>query len=417
MESSCDVIVIGAGLGGLRAARDLAALGHSVVVLEARDRVGGRGLSEELDGRVVELGGSWFTPEHHEVRAELARYGLTARDYPQQLHARWRTAGVVRRGLPVPWEDLPSFEHALARIAADAEAYRDGRYAGDGRSALDYIDDLQATPAVRDFLTGWWQLMGGAPPSAGAAVDAIASIAGHDFSGLITCLAHGPVEGWSRLAEAMAADCPVVELGAVVTTLDLADGVTCVTADGRSWSADAVVVAVPMNCLPDIACAPGWPEPVAEAAGANAGAAVKVMMLARGIDPHGIAVGAGHGLHWWYVDDEVDGAVRVTGFGWDDPTFDPTSRADVERALHAFFPEAELVAFAQHDWIGDERSRGTWLTAPAGRPDRIDSSRFAPFGCVAFAGADVAREAPGWFEGALRSGAAAATHVDALLRG
>ena len=417
MQRTCDAIVVGAGLGGLRAARDLAALGHSVVVLEARDRVGGRGLTEEIDGRVVELGGSWFTPEHHEVRAELARYGLTARDYPQQLHARWRTAGVVRRGLPVPWEDLPSFEHALARIAADADAYRVGSFADADLSALAYIDALDPTPAVRDFLAGWWQLMGGAPPAEGAIVDAIASIAGHGgLSGLVTCLAHGPAEGWSRLAEAMGADV-AVELDAAVTTLDLADGVTCTTADGRSWSADAVVIAVPINCLPDIACAPGWPEPVAEAAGANAGAAVKVVLLARGIEPHGIAVGAGHGLHWWYVDDEVDGAVRVTGFGWDDPAFDPTSRADVERALHAFFPEAELVAFAQHDWIADERSRGTWLTAPVGRVDLVDPSRFAPFGRVAFAGSDVAHEEAGWFEGALRSGAAAAAHVDALLRG
>ena len=73
MDASCDVLVIGAGLGGLRAARDLADLGHSVVVLEARDRVGGRGRTSTLDGRLVELGGSWFTPEHVQVKAELAR--------------------------------------------------------------------------------------------------------------------------------------------------------------------------------------------------------------------------------------------------------------------------------------------------------------------------------------------------------
>ena len=101
-----DVIVIGAGLAGLAAARDLAEAGLSVIVLEARDRVGGRGYSAELDGRLVELGGSWFTPDQERVRAELERYGEPIRDYPQSLHLRWRTAGVLRHGLPVPWDCL-----------------------------------------------------------------------------------------------------------------------------------------------------------------------------------------------------------------------------------------------------------------------------------------------------------------------
>jgi monoamine oxidase len=73
------------------------------------------------------------------------------------------------------------------------------------------------------------------------------------------------------------------------------------------------------------------------------------------------------------------------------------------------------VDWATHDWIGDPASRGTWLTAPAGHPELVDPERFRPFGRIAFAGSDVAHEQAGWFEGALRSGAAAAGHVDGLL--
>lgn len=55
-----DTVVVGAGVSGLTAARLLAARGHRVVVLEARDRIGGRLRTERLDGRVTDLGASWI---------------------------------------------------------------------------------------------------------------------------------------------------------------------------------------------------------------------------------------------------------------------------------------------------------------------------------------------------------------------
>src|SRR5215217_6893224 len=60
-----DVVVVGAGMAGLIAARDLLAADVSVLVLEARDRVGGRLLNHTLaNGTVVELGGQWVGPTH-----------------------------------------------------------------------------------------------------------------------------------------------------------------------------------------------------------------------------------------------------------------------------------------------------------------------------------------------------------------
>ena len=68
-----DVAVVGAGLAGLVAARDLRDAGASVLVLEARDRVGGRTLNHDIgDGKVVEVGGQWIGPTQDRV-AELAR--------------------------------------------------------------------------------------------------------------------------------------------------------------------------------------------------------------------------------------------------------------------------------------------------------------------------------------------------------
>jgi monoamine oxidase len=155
--------------------------------------------------------------------------------------------------------------------------------------------------------------------------------------------------------------------------------------------------------------APTLPGATAEALGANAGRALKVWMRARGAPPGVLAAGAGEGLHWLYADRVLeDGDVLLLGFGYEDEAFDPGDRGDVERALRAFFPEADLVAFDHHDWNADPFSRGTWATAPVGRAEVLSAERFPPHGRVAFATADVAPREAGWIEGALVAGAAAA---------
>jgi monoamine oxidase len=76
-EKTVDVGVIGAGLAGLAAARVLAAAGRSVAVLEARERVGGRTLNEEIgDGKVVEVGGQWVGPTQHQALRLIRELGL-----------------------------------------------------------------------------------------------------------------------------------------------------------------------------------------------------------------------------------------------------------------------------------------------------------------------------------------------------
>jgi monoamine oxidase len=85
----CDLVVVGAGLAGLTAARELSGAGLDVQVLEARDRVGGRTLSQSVGEDpedVVELGGQWLGPTQHEVLGLARDLGIDT--YPTHTKGR-----------------------------------------------------------------------------------------------------------------------------------------------------------------------------------------------------------------------------------------------------------------------------------------------------------------------------------------
>jgi monoamine oxidase len=80
-SSSTDVVVVGAGFSGLAAARKLAKAGKSVIVLEARDRVGGKVRNEVLDdGDITEAGGTYIGPTQTRMAALAKEYGVAT--YP-----------------------------------------------------------------------------------------------------------------------------------------------------------------------------------------------------------------------------------------------------------------------------------------------------------------------------------------------
>lgn len=75
-RTTADVLVVGAGLSGLTAARTVLQAGLTPLILEADTRVGGRILTEELAGLPMELGAQWIGDTHHRMFALAAELGV-----------------------------------------------------------------------------------------------------------------------------------------------------------------------------------------------------------------------------------------------------------------------------------------------------------------------------------------------------
>ena len=96
-RADADVIVIGAGFAGLVAARELGRVGLDVLVLEARDRVGGRTWTDRRLGHDLELGGTWVRWVQPHTWAEMTRYGREITRSPAAGQAYWLGAGDAPR--------------------------------------------------------------------------------------------------------------------------------------------------------------------------------------------------------------------------------------------------------------------------------------------------------------------------------
>jgi monoamine oxidase len=388
------------------AARDLAAAGRSVILLEARPRLGGRTWFRVFAaaGVPVELGGAWFSLARQPPLAEeVARYGVSVVPVPDRRRRRWYTGGQRRRGRPVPKGEDAALRQALADIAARAAV------AGpeDDVSAADSLGDLGLPRATRDFVLGWAAFMSGAEPTEISMLDVMSLVAEGDGTpgSLADEIGERFETGTATLLEAIAADSAAeIRLGAPVVRVEQDDArVKATLADGTEVDAEAAVVAVPLNTLGAIEFEPSLDESLAAlAADGHPGRSRKLWLLADAV-PKGLAcVGYGTPFNWLSWEGNVRDASLLVGFAAQDVP-------DPEAAASDYAPGIRILAVDSHDWLSDPWSRGTWLTSRPGWTAREALAGFTrPHGRLVFAGSDVAEEHAGWIAGAIASGRAAA---------
>jgi putrescine oxidase len=106
-----DIVIIGAGASGLTAATELKKAGLTVAVLEARDRVGGRLHTDDIDGAMLEIGGQWVSPDQDALKETIAELGL-------ETFARYREGESVYINAA---GERTRFEGEIFPVSADTE--------------------------------------------------------------------------------------------------------------------------------------------------------------------------------------------------------------------------------------------------------------------------------------------------------
>jgi putrescine oxidase len=133
-EITRDVVIVGAGAAGLTAANELRKAGLSVAVLEARDRVGGRLLTDVIDGAMLEVGGQWVSPDQDALIETVADLGL-------ETYSRYREGESVYIG---PDGALTRFTGDIFPVAPETE-----------KIMVDLIERLDAMVAQVDPDRPW----------------------------------------------------------------------------------------------------------------------------------------------------------------------------------------------------------------------------------------------------------------------
>ncbi len=246
------VVVVGAGAAGLGAAGLLAAAGADVVVLEARDRIGGRVWTDDVAGSPVDLGGSWIHGVRGNPLAEMAAelgIDLVHTDYEDSLL-------FDIDGSPLRWERLGHIYDAVEEaVLSNSSTRAMGPELAPIRAALPPDERRWFDYVVTSEIEHWWP----------ADVDRLAmatAFSGRAFRGGDAV----PTTGYRPIVDELARGLDIRLDTAASRVEHGGPGVVVRTAEGP-FEAGAAVVTVPLGVLQAgrIAFSPELPHSTAAA--------------------------------------------------------------------------------------------------------------------------------------------------------
>jgi monoamine oxidase len=379
--------VVGAGLAGLTAADELRRAGAEVVLLEARDRVGGRVWSRELDnGAVVEMGAEFILPGNTAVVELAERFGLGLWDKGMRYGQR-----EPRGGPPVAPEQLAAAVEAVGRALEAGPPDVDARR---------FLERLDIAPGAREALLARVEI---------SSANSAELVSARDLGGI----AHVDAEpapsiagGNQRLALALAAELgPAVHLSSPVERIEWGDDGVRVRAAGDELYADACVVAVPATVIDRIAFAPGLPTRPE----VRYGHAAKLFVpLRRSAAPSAVMCVPERYWTWTATGAGDRPQPVVSAFSGSPRALEALAVADgAERwlgSLARLRPDLDLDpgGAVLSTWSDDPWIRAAYSTSPPPPDTR-------PIGPLAFAGEHLGGAFAALMEGAIRSGRAAAS--------
>jgi monoamine oxidase len=398
-----EVIVIGAGFAGLAAATELADTGLDVVVLEARDRVGGRVWSQTIRAPnglecVIERGGEFVLAGCERLEALAVRHGIALADTGMSYY--------VREPRGAPGVDAAALGTAGRRVAQAAH--------GTGAPA---VSDVIAAAGLPQGLAE--AVRARVEISCGLEAERLRPAVLEHVASFEPLPSHRLAGGNQGLARAMADELgrARTRLATPVRALHCSDGPVRVIADGCELEADRIVVALPLPLLRDLPIDPPLPDWKLDAlAAVELGQAAK-LHVPLAAPAATSAVMSVPDRFWCWTAETADGAVApVLNCFAGSPT--ALARLDVGHGTDAWI---RLVRELRHDlspvpdaavlttWQDDPWARGAYRAD--GLADVDETHLEAPVGRLHFAGEYAAGQWSGLMEGALRSGSRAAGEI------